>query len=624
MRRFGVLRLVSIALLLAGVVFAFVPAFPRPTASAQGDTAFARVRFANASVDAPFLDAFVDGQLWFSGLNGVVGYLDLAPGEHVFSFREPGRGVDVAADTLTVEAGQRLTIAALNTLSSLEVYPIRDDVSAPARNAARVRVVHGAPAAGPLTVTLGPKTLGTALSYGEQGDPRQLYAGPYDLTVTDANGDPLLTQRALALTGNRSYTLYLVGTAEGTLRALLAESTVLAPPANTHFRFAHMARDTGPVAIYVNQEPGPVYDGIPFGRVTNYLITGPGEHLFEVYPAGAAPDGAPLASASAEIGPDETAIFMIQGEDEAFDFRVYTGSLAPLPGGMTRLQVINTLPDAPSILAERADGLPLLDGVASSSTAQIELPGGLYNLRLQDDTGTRAFERYGLDLAAGTLNVLIAFDVTPDDGLLSVIPFSTDFVPQHTALRYAHLHPAANNVDVYLDDALLWENVAFGEVSAYTLQEPRAYTLRVLPAGATPATAAPLVERTLDLGFNTFARTAYLYGEPGDYAVETTPDSFDLLPADAGQVRFIHAAPGVEDVVALTVNDGRRLIEPLLFGFSSVAVQVPAGTQTFSFVRAGAALAAADDVVIEPGGYYTIALVGTPGDLATVVTANQP
>lgn len=627
MRSGTVLRAVSMALLLilTGTLAAFAPVNSHPPAHAQDQTNFARVRFANASVDAPLLDAYIDDQLWFSGLNGVVGYLDLNPGTHVVSFRETGGSVELARVPLEAAAGQRITLAALNTVSSLDVLPLVDDVSAPARNAARMRVVHAAPAAGAITVTLGPKTLATGLAYGETGTTRQFFAGDYDLTVTDAASTPLLTQRGLSLTGSRAYTLFLIGTPDGTLRTLLAESTVLTPPANTHFRFAHMARNVGPLSVYVNQEPAPLYASVPFGRVTNYLITGPGEHLFEVFADGTGPDGTPLASAAAEIGPDETAIFVIQGDDTALDFQVYTGSLAPLPGGMTRLQVINTLPDAPTISVTRADGLPLLDGVATNTSAARDMPGGLYNLRLQDAENTRLFERYGLDLPAGTLNVLIAFDVTPGDGLLSVIPFSTDYVPQHTALRCAHLHPMVDPVDIYLDDTRIWAGAAFGDVSEYTLQAPRAYTLRVFPAGSDPTQAAPLAERVLDLGFNTFARTVYLYGETDRVALEAAPDSFALLPTDVAQVRFIHAAPGVADVVAINLSDGRRLIEPLLFGFSSVAVQIPAGAHTISFVRAGTALAAAENVAFLPGHYYTIALTGTaPDALRTVVTAYRP
>ncbi|MBN2305594.1 MAG: DUF4397 domain-containing protein, partial [Anaerolineae bacterium] len=115
----------------------------------------ARVRFVNATPDAAPLDVYVDAALYVGGLTAASGYMDADPGHHTIHVRHSGGSTDAATAQVTLAGDQRVTVAtSVNESGSVEIQVIEDDVSAPARNAVRIKVVHVAPGIGPVTVTV--------------------------------------------------------------------------------------------------------------------------------------------------------------------------------------------------------------------------------------------------------------------------------------------------------------------------------------------------------------------------------------------------------------------------------------------------------------------------------------
>ncbi len=401
----------------------------RTDAAPAEQTGVARIRFVNASLDAAGLDAYGDGVLWTAGLVDVTGYMNATPGEHVFSFRRVGKADDLARVTVTLESDQRVTIAAINRVDALEGLALVDDVSAPARNAARVKVVHAAPGAGPLALRIGGEPVAADLAYGAASEPAQIFAGTHTVSVRAGDESPLVMKQELVLAGSRAYTLFVIGADDGgALRLLPAESTVLKPDVSSQFRFANMVQGAGPLAVYVNHEAEPLFASVNFSSVTTYFVTGQGPHLVEVYPVGSGPqDGAPLAAGTAEVGPLENVMFVAQGTAESPEVVAYSADLSPVPAGSARLQVIHAAMGNPAIRVGTLDGETLFDRVAVGGSASRVIEAGVYAVRFEDAvSGETMMEQPGVVVADGTATVVIAFDDDPDAPLINAVTVPVD------------------------------------------------------------------------------------------------------------------------------------------------------------------------------------------------------
>lgn len=627
------LRLVLIGLLLS-LSLPLYPALPgtqNAQAAQPAQTGTARVRFANAGIDVPALNVYADGRLWASGITETVGYLDIPAGAHTFTFQLPGGTEPLASVDATLDAGQRVTIAAINTLENLDAIAFVDDVSAPARNAARVRVVNAVPDLGAVRVLLDGETLAANLDYGEVGAPLQILTGVHDIEVMTLDGDPVFAVVGEFFNPERAYTLYLTHDDERP-RLMRTDSSVLRPePATTQLRFAHMAPDHGPLVFYVNRETTSAFGAIDFSSVTPYIITGQGPHVVDVYPAGSTPDtDQPLASVNVSIGAQQQVIFIATEDAGALALTAYLADMSPLPPQTTRLHVIHTATGNPAMRLTTLDDLPLVDRVDPGAIAAREIPAGRYGVRLTDaeaDDAALLMERSGLFIPPGTAAALIVFDDDPQLPLVNTVLVTADNVPQQAALRWLHADPQGGAVDVYLDGDALLTDWTMGDSTGHTLLEPRLYALRIYRAGADPDAASPLVAQNLDLRGTVSPRTAVLFGSPDATRLVTLPDSAELLPAERGRVRFIHAVPDVPRIDVQRTETGVTLAQTLTPGTGSVNVNLPPDTYEFAAFSDGAQLAALDPLTVEAGTAYTVVVTARSGSgsaLDALVLTAQP
>lgn len=614
-----------VGIIIAIIILGLVGPPPESSAGTAAQGGVARVRFVNAGSDVPPLDVYANGVLWAGGITGDSGYLDLIPGDTSFTFKLTGNAEPLASTATSVEAGQRVTVFALGTRANLEARALVDDVSAPARNAARVRFVHAVPGADAVRVRLDGDLLDGELAWGSASDPAQVIAGPHDIEILTAGDRVLLSALGQRFEANRAYTLFLTGQGEG-LRLLATSSSVLQPDANSQFRFAHMAHQTGPVAVYVNREAVPLYNNVDFSSVTAYTVTGQGPHLVEIYPVGTRPtEGVPLAAVTAGVGANQNVVVIAQGSANALQLHAYAADLAPLPPDSTRLHVIHAAPGNPAARLTTFEGLPLLDRVAPGTVESRVVPAGAYSLRLTDADSVLAepallMEKSGIFLQAGTATQLIIFDNDPAVPLVNALAVAVENVPVHAAVRWLHAGPAAGAVDVYLDDAALFTGWNAGDTSDHLLLPPAIYALRVYPAGADPASARPVIARNLDLTRLDTARTTMLFGPADDLRVTTIPDSAQLIPADTARVRVINAAPGLPGFDVQDAVSGELVVAGVTYGSGSVHVNLAAGETGLQVVQDGSLRYAFERRTLAPGTSYTfVVLRDDSGALGGVV-----
>jgi hypothetical protein len=623
----GQFRFLTLAVILLAAI---CPGMAADSAGAapvrQGE--MARVRFVNASFDAPALDAYVDGQLWVGGIRDFTNYQSVPAGDHSFTFRLRGTDDALASIIATVEADQRVTVAAVYPMETMDIRVIVDDVSAPARNAARVKVVNAAPNAGPLTVTAGEVTLADGLKFKETSDAQQLFDDRYMVFAKDEDGLPVMGGEMVTITGYRTYTLFIVGAVESDEHKLVtAESTVLKPKPTSWFHFSNMAQGVESLTAYVNNESVPLFPNVRFSQVTEHYVTGPGPFRLDVYPVGSGPDDSePLASGAAEIGEHETVLFIALGTVDDLEIVAYTSDLSPLPVNTSRLHVIHAATGNPAIRVATLNDILLFDEIAPGRDASRTVPAGNYNLRFSDpDADETMMEKSGFWLAPGTETTIIAFDNDPLTPLVNAIAISTDNIPPVVPVRWAHLNSAAPPVDLYLDEQLIEKAMQYQDSTDYAPVEPGRYTLAVYPAGANPSINLPLQSATLDLRWVDAPRTIYLFGSAADdVRFETAPENATLLPEGKARIRFINAVIGTTSVDVARPVTGARVVEGLGFSAASVNLNLDAGETGYVFLYGGEPIATLHSLDVKAGVSYTIVLVGELPDAETLVLVYTP
>lgn len=188
------------------------------------------------------------------------------------------------------------------------------------------------------------------------------------------------------------------------------------------------------------------------------------------------------------------------------------------------VRVAHFSPDAPNVDVY-VDGNQILSDVAYGDVSPyLEVEPGTYRVTITaaGDPETVAFDD---EVAVGS-----AFYTVAAIGELGAGTFRPEvLVDAGSALvRLFHAAPDAPAVDVYADDAPLFENVAFGDSSNYVAVPAGSYTLSVRPAGDPETTVAAF---DVDLELDTaYTANAIGYLEPPaetedrEFGVEITVD----------------------------------------------------------------------------------------------------
>ncbi|ANU24069.1 DUF4397 domain-containing protein [Planococcus donghaensis] len=185
---------------------------------ADGHTA--KVRVLHASPDAPAVDVYVNGDLTLENVpfKADSGYMDVPAGTHdveVFANgTEYAAGEGVLQADLAVEAGKAYTVAAANSLDSIE-FVVAEDSMEVTDGKAKVRVGHLSPDAPAVDVGV---IDGDALFSGAEfpgiTDYAELDPGTYDLEIRLPDGTQVLPLENTELAANTVYSVFAVNTVD--------------------------------------------------------------------------------------------------------------------------------------------------------------------------------------------------------------------------------------------------------------------------------------------------------------------------------------------------------------------------------------------------------------------------
>lgn len=140
-----------------------------PTA-AQGNSGL--VRLVHGVAGAPAVDVYLNDTLVAPSLEigGMTEHVAIPAGTYDAALKVAGSDDVVLEGTLTVEAGQAVTVAALGTADDISLQVLPDDVSGMDATQARISLLNGIPGGSTVTATLADgTTVATDLSFGETG-----------------------------------------------------------------------------------------------------------------------------------------------------------------------------------------------------------------------------------------------------------------------------------------------------------------------------------------------------------------------------------------------------------------------------------------------------------------------
>jgi hypothetical protein len=191
-------------------------------------------------------------------------------------------------------------------------------------------------------------------------------------------------------------------------------------------------------------------------------------------------------------------------------------------------------------------------------------------------------------------------------GISSAQDTTTSQSGNASRVRVIHAIPDAPEVDVYVDQNRILQNVAFKDVSNYLELEAGQHTLQVVPAGQGRGSAVIDQQVTLD------ANTDYTIAAGGTLDSPEVFEFVDEIRAPSGnqtRLRAVHLSP---DAPAVDIAaDGNVLVEGLKFGNASEYVKVPAGSYSVEVRPAGKNEAVATfDVKLEGGTAVSAFAVG--------------
>ena len=181
-------------------------------------------------------------------------------------------------------------------------------------------------------------------------------------------------------------------------------------------------------------------------------------------------------------------------------------------------------------------------------------------------------------------------------------------------VRVFHAAPQAPNVDVYVNDQMVFSNLAFGDFTRYVYLDEGEYNVSVYLAGQKDR---PVINQMVDVPpqqIFTIAAT----GNLDNLGLLVIPDKVSKSPSqNYSSVRVIHLSPNAPGVDILV--DGDTLFEDISFGEGTDYVDLNPGTYNVNVVlNTDKSVVLPLKVTLNPDKIYTIYIIGNPPTLQAV------
>ena len=181
-------------------------------------------------------------------------------------------------------------------------------------------------------------------------------------------------------------------------------------------------------------------------------------------------------------------------------------------------------------------------------------------------------------------------------------------------VRVFHAAPQAPNVDVYVNDQMVFSNLAFGDFTRYVYLDEGEYNVSVYLAGQKDR---PVINQMVDVPSQQIFTIAAT-GNLDNLGLLVIPDKVSKSPSqNYSSVRVIHLSPNAPGVDILV--DGDTLFEDISFGEGTNYVDLNPGTYNVNVVlNTDKSVVLPLKVTLNPDKIYTIYIIGNPPTLQAV------
>ena len=181
-------------------------------------------------------------------------------------------------------------------------------------------------------------------------------------------------------------------------------------------------------------------------------------------------------------------------------------------------------------------------------------------------------------------------------------------------VRVFHAAPQAPNVDVYVNDQMVFSNLAFGDFTRYVYLDEGEYNVSVYLAGQKDR---PVINQMVDVPSQQIFTIAAT-GNLDNLGLLVIPDKVSKSPSqNYSSVRVIHLSPNAPGVDILV--DGDTLFEDISFGEGTDYVDLNPGTYNVNVVlNTDKSVVLPLKVTLNPDKIYTIYIIGNPPTLQVV------
>lgn len=181
-------------------------------------------------------------------------------------------------------------------------------------------------------------------------------------------------------------------------------------------------------------------------------------------------------------------------------------------------------------------------------------------------------------------------------------------------VRVFHAAPQAPNVDVYVNDQMVFSNLAFGDFTRYVYLDEGEYNVSVYLAGQK---VRPVINQMVDVPSQQIFTVAAT-GNLDNLGLLVIPDKVSKSPSqNYSSVRVIHLSPNAPGVDILV--DGDTLFEDISFGEGTDYVDLNPGTYNVNVVlNTDKSVVLPLKVTLNPDKIYTIYIIGNPPTLQAV------
>lgn len=190
-------------------------------------------------------------------------------------------------------------------------------------------------------------------------------------------------------------------------------------------------------------------------------------------------------------------------------------------------------------------------------------------------------------------------------------------------VKILHASPDAPAVDIYVDDNLVAENLAFTEATGYLPLQAGTYNVKIYGTGTT---ASPVIDTDVEVPSGTRLTIAAI-GSMDDLRLLPIPEDITPSTAQGAFVRVVHLSPDAP-AVDVTLQNGAVLFQDVEFGEVTNYANIPRGVYTLQIRPTGSTsvVMTISNVEIMPNFYYTVYVLGNlEGDpsLQVYATVNR-